>query len=186
MREAWRDIPGFEGMYQVSNHGRVRSLDRVYEQSSSHGTMMHKRYNGQIINPTDNGKGYKIVSLKKNGARKNFYVHRLVAESFLENPFRYTEINHIDFDKGNNSVSNLEWISRVGNIHHSLKNMMKPRKNSKLPASTNEKYIRKRKYGYELNISRKGKAPISRTFKTLEDAVAMREVIIGVEKPVTA
>lgn len=99
--EIWKDIEGYEGYYQISNKGRVRSLDRL----SSKGV----RLTGRDMKLTHNMQGYLIVGLTKNAKAIQFKVHRLVACAFIENPSNYNLINHRDEDKANNNVNNLEW-----------------------------------------------------------------------------
>lgn len=82
------------------------------------GTVVGKR--GQIMVPRDNGRGYLILGLMKNGERKTIAVHRLVAMCFVENPYDYPEVNHKDGDKRNNHFSNLEWCERGYNIQHAF------------------------------------------------------------------
>lgn len=91
-KEEFRDIPGYEGLYEVSNLGRVRR-------------------NGKILKLTKNAKGYLMLNLCKNGIVRKFLVHRLVALAFLPNPQNLPMINHKDEDKTNNTVSNLEWCT---------------------------------------------------------------------------
>ena len=177
MNEEWRDIAGYEGFYQVSNLGGVRSLDREQRQLSRHGTMMTKMYRGTAITPTDNGNGYMIVGLKKGGKRKSYYVHRLVADAFIPNPDCCEQVNHKDYDKRNNSAANLEWVSQVENIRYSRTNMEKPRAKTK-QTSTGERYITKKGDRWRLNIQRKS-LKVDRRFRTIEEAVAARVVIIG-------
>ena len=177
MKEEWKDIAGYEGFYQVSNYGEVRSLDREQHQMSRHGTMMTKMYRGAVITPTNNGNGYMVVGLRKGGKRKNHYVHRLVADAFIENPERYEQVNHKDFNKGNNAAENLEWVSRIENVHYSMQNMEKPRNDAKQTA-TGERYITKKGNLWRLNIQRKG-LKVDRRFRTIEEAIAARVVIIG-------
>ena len=184
MSEEWKDIAGYEGFYQVSNHGRVRSLDREQIQMSRHGTIMTKLYRGSVITATNNGSGYMIVGLSEGGKRKNHYVHRLVAEAFVPNPDGLDEVNHKDFNKANNTVDNLEWVNRSGNVHYSQKNMEKPRDRSK-QTTTGEKYITKKGDLWRLNIQRKN-LKVDRRFRTIEEAIAAREVIIDDEKHLTA
>lgn len=106
--EEWRDIPNYEGKYQVSNLGRVKSLTRIVNFGSQKRTTK-----GQILKHQKNKKGYKIVFL----SRKCFYVHQLVAIVFLNHtPDGFnTTVDHIDFDKSNNCVSNLRLISHKEN-----------------------------------------------------------------------
>ena len=116
--EIWKDIKEYEGLYQVSNLGNVKSIERAVKDATRE-RIQHLK--SKIIKPTDNGKGYQIVSLNRNG-RKNKYVHRLVAEAFLDNPKNKKEVNHKDFNKKNNCVDNLEWVSQKENKIHYRKN----------------------------------------------------------------
>lgn len=107
-KEIWKDIVGYEGLYQVSNLGRVKSLKRkVYAGRGK----MRWQYEKILSNKKENGNGYKIVNLFKNGKGKNKYIHRLVAESFLENQNNLPQINHKDENKSNNCVNNLEYCT---------------------------------------------------------------------------
>lgn len=106
MEEIWKDIDGYIGKYQVSNLGKVRSLPR-------NGTVRYKR----ILKIQTDRKGYNYVSFHK----KKFKVHRLVAEAFIPNPENKPQVNHIDGNKINNCVNNLEWATAQENIQHSLK-----------------------------------------------------------------
>ena len=114
MEEEWRDIKGYEGLYQVSNLGRVRSLDR-YVQTKKGNKSFHK---GKILIGTDTGHGYMKVSLLYNGRRKSVFVHRLVAEAFIPNPKNKPEVNHINCIKNDNRVVNLEWVTSSENKIH--------------------------------------------------------------------
>lgn len=98
--EEFRDVPGYEGTYEVSNWGRVRR-------------------NGKILKPGKDTCGYLLVVLSKNGVRKTVSVHRLVASAFLSNPQNLPQVNHKDEDKTNNTVENLEWCTREYNINYS-------------------------------------------------------------------
>lgn len=105
MDEIWKDIKGFEGCYQISNKGRVKSLGRYVNAKAN-----NKQYIKEKIRKTNNTTaGYEYVVLTKTNVRKTLLVHRLVAEAFVENPENKTCVNHIDENKSNNSSTNLEW-----------------------------------------------------------------------------
>ena len=113
MAEIWKDIKGYEGQYQVSNFGNIRSLDRlVYQQ----GRMQN--YQGGSMNSFLNNSGYYTIRLSKDNHKKDFLVHRLVAEAFLPNPYNLPCINHKDEDPLNNHVDNLEWCTREYNTNY--------------------------------------------------------------------
>ena len=128
-KEIWKDIPGYEGLYQISNLGRVKSLKRkVYAGRGR----MRWQYEKILSENKTNGNGYKIVSLNKESKSQNKYIHRLVAEAFLENPNNYKYINHKDENKSNNCVDNLEFCtaqynSTYNNLH--IRNGLKKRNN---------------------------------------------------------
>jgi hypothetical protein len=110
MTEIWKDIEGYEGYYQVSNLGRVKSLRR--KTKSGNGGFKYIRE--RILRP-GNGE-YLTTPLVKNGVQKTHYVHRLVAIAFIPNPENKMDVNHKDFNKKNNNVGNLEWTTRKENI----------------------------------------------------------------------
>lgn len=116
MEEIWKDIPGYEGLYQVSNIGRVLK--------PQHGAMFGKhlrKFPQKFLKPKDNGHGYLLVSITLNKKSKNKYIHRLVAEAFIVKPKGKTQINHIDGVKANNRVENLEWCTGSENNIHAYK-----------------------------------------------------------------
>lgn len=101
------NIKGYEGKYQISNFGNVKTL-------SFKRTGIEKLLKPRIC------KGYYRVALYNDGEASNFFVHRLVALHFIDNPMQYKEVNHIDGDKSNNTISNLEWTSPKQNVVHSV------------------------------------------------------------------
>ena len=109
MDEIWKDIEGYEGYYQVSNKGRIKGIRLVYQYTEE-----------RILKPFSNqkGRGYLKVKLIKNGTGKYAYVHRLVAQAFIDNPNHYTEVNHKDENPKNNTVENLEWCTRSYNMSY--------------------------------------------------------------------
>lgn len=119
-KEIWKDIIDYEGLYQVSSYGRVKSLSRKV--SNGKGFYIIKE---RILKSILTKKGYYNISLYKNGKSKNFRVHRLVALHFISNPENKPQINHIDGDKSNNHVDNLEWCTASENTQHAYDNGLK-------------------------------------------------------------
>ena len=138
MQEIWKDIEGYEGLYQVSNFGRVKSLDRYVLRNGN--SLFVK---GIVLSQLNN-RGYLAVRLCNSGKYKNYFVHRLVACAFVENLNNYTEVNHIDEDKHNNDFRNLEWCDRKYNVNYGSRadkfsNSMK----GKLAGKNNPRYGKK-------------------------------------------
>lgn len=122
--ETWKDIKGFEGMYQISSLGKVRSLDRIEELRHSSGTEYKRLKKGKELTPE---KGlrvepYVVYYLKKNGKRYMKKAHRLVALAFIENNENKKVVNHKDCNPKNNAVENLEWCTHQENIKHAYDN----------------------------------------------------------------
>lgn len=129
MQEIWKDITGYEGLYQVSTFGRVKSIPHLIRANINGGKRMTEEY---IKNTTVGWHGYVWVNLCKNGKTKTYSVHRLVAMAFLENPHSLPAVNHIDGNKENNLVRNLEWCTNSENqIHASINGLMKNAKKVK-------------------------------------------------------
>lgn len=118
MQEAWKDIEGYEGLYQVSNLGRVKSLDHIIKTKRNKDMLIK----GKIKTITIGKDGYCVVNLQHKDSKKLFKVHRLVAQAFIPNPHNKTEVNHIDTNKTNNMVDNLEWVTSEENIQHAIDN----------------------------------------------------------------
>lgn len=149
MEEIWKDIKGYEGLYQVSNLGRVRSVDRL--DSANH------KLKGRIKSTSIRPNGYENVILCKNSKSKGYSVHRLVAQAFILNPENKPQINHIDENKANNKVSNLEWVTRKENINHGNRTRTALIKMSKevYCVETGKVYINARYASEELGVSRR-------------------------------
>lgn len=116
MQEIWKPIAGYEGLYEVSNLGRIKSLGRFRRAKGEALTWMDER----IKAPSPQREGYLSAHLYREGRMSKRYVHRLVAEAFLQNPIDLPEVNHLDGDKRNNSLPNLEWSSRSDNCRHAI------------------------------------------------------------------
>ncbi len=119
MIEKWKDIQGYEGMYQVSNMGRVKSLERITKFKNRDYTRIEQE---KILTPAKHHKGYLKAQLRKNGKNKAFFIHRLVAQSFIPNPENKSTVNHKNGIKTDNRVENLEWMSNQENMKHAYDN----------------------------------------------------------------
>jgi len=108
LEEIWKDIKGFEGYYQISNHGRIKSFKRAK--------------NGRVLSVKNGNGWYLTTNLFANGKRVTARIHRLVAEHFIPNPEGKPHINHKDGNKQNNRVNNLEWVTPKENSLHAVKN----------------------------------------------------------------
>ena len=115
--EIWRDIKGYEGLYQVSTMGQVRSLDRFVNHHN--GRALKK---GKVLQLGSDKVGYQYIILHTNGQPKIYSVHRLVAIHFIPNPFNKPTVNHIDEVKNHNWLSNLEWMTVKENTNHGTRN----------------------------------------------------------------
>lgn len=113
MKEIWKEIRGWEGKYEISSLGRCRTVQHIVQRKDGTSQVVK----GRIKIPHDNRKGYLAYAI---GSKKRLYAHRLVAEAFIPNPMGYTEIDHIDANKSNNTVENLRWTDRKGNVNNPI------------------------------------------------------------------
>lgn len=171
MKEIWKDIKGFEGIFQISNLGNVKSLARYV--GDYRGKRLKKE---RILKPCDNGYGYLVLKVNTNngkGKPKVFYIHRLVAEHFIPNPLNKKYVNHLDFNKYNNVFTNLEWCSQKENVNYSIERMEKPKSFCR-KTNTGEKYIRI-KYGKYLFSYVTKKTKKYKMFNDLKSAIEYRD-----------
>lgn len=112
-QEIWKPVRNYEGSYEVSSRGRVRSIDRILSNGQPH--------HGRILSPSKNKNGYLIVGPSVNGKREPLHIHRLVAQAFLGDCPDGCEVNHLDGEKENNKYTNLEYTTASKNIKHAYR-----------------------------------------------------------------
>lgn len=119
-KEVWKDISGYEGYYQVSNLGRIRSLSRIVVHMQGEGNRrgMKRKIPECILAQDINWAGYHRVGLSKHGKKHRVAVHRLVADAFIANPNNLPQINHKDENPHNNHMDNLEWCTNLYNVNY--------------------------------------------------------------------
>jgi hypothetical protein len=166
--EEWKSIIGYEGLYEISNLGKVKSL--IFR----NGTTFKPK--SQIMSSHDNGNGYEYISLAKNKKKKNFYIHRLVAAHFVLNKLNNNVVNHKDCNKKNNYFDNLEWVTTKENVLYSSYLMKKSKLKCKI-SNTGEKYIRF-KYGTFKITIRLANKKYYKTFNNLQDAIFDRDLAL--------
>ena len=115
MTEKWKPIQGTDDIYWVSNRGRIKSIDRMVHHNTSTSGLQFRQ--GQIIKTTIGSIGYPVFNM----LGKQYYVHRIVATHFIENPDKKQYVNHKDGDKSNNITYNLEWVTSSENLKHSYR-----------------------------------------------------------------
>ena len=181
MEEIWKPIEGYENYYEISNKGRLRSVDRVVQDKN--GVKMPIK--GRLIK-CGTCQGYKIYNLYKGGKYKSVRIHRLVAQAFIPNPENKSDVNHKDFDRSNNCVENLEWTTRQENCKWSSENYSKCRLGRKIPHGRYKENLKREmhhihkkgdKYGhtYYQFVINKDQKVITKSFKNLDDAISYRD-----------
>lgn len=180
MKEIWKPIKGYEEHYLISNFGNVKCIKQIREVGHPPNRIRKYYSVDRLLKPWDNGAGYKVVSLQNDGYRKNHYVHRLVADHFINNPLGLEEVNHKDFNKANNHVSNLEWCDRSYNAYYSIEHYKKPKKSQ--IGATGEKYIVKRVRNGNVRYRVKMYGQSEKQFKSIEDAILYRNEVLKNEE----
>lgn len=137
--ELWKPVKDYEGLYEVSNFGNVRGLAIVTH--NGHGSFVKS---GKLLRPYVDKDGYLVVGLRDHGRNKTAKVHRLVAQAFLPNPKNLPQVNHIDENKANNHLDNLEWCTNVYNLNYGHRSEKASRKLKAVKKG-------KRLYQYDLN-----------------------------------
>jgi len=165
MKEIWKPIPGYE-KYLVSNMGRVMSNN----------TYSHAK--PKLMSIINHGNGYLYVTLNKGNTSKNFYVHRLVAMAFLDNPDGLEQVDHKDHDRANNAVSNLEWVTAKENLHRSVHLLKRPRAGGYGVTKTRYISYRPEKNKYRLCNKR---LKVDKLFSTLQEAIDERNRLLRLE-----
>ena len=118
MKEIWRSVDGYEGYYQVSNNGKIRSVDRSIINSKG----IKRKIRGSQLKLTPDKDGYLKTTLCKNNKKENVFVHRVVASTFIDNEDTLPEVNHKDENKTNNTIKNLEWCTSQYNTNYGERN----------------------------------------------------------------
>lgn len=143
MKEIWKDIPNFEGLYQASNLGKIKTLEHTTTQKHWQGGTSHRHYKEHIIKGSINSRGYINISLRdKNNKRKSYLAHVIIAKTFLPTINNKNCVNHKDGNKLNNKVENLEWVNHKENTQHAIKNNLIKHNNFKM-YDKNGKFIKK-------------------------------------------
>lgn len=120
--EIWKDVVGYEGIYQVSSLGRIKSLSRYVNRNDGHRRLTPEK----ILISAKNYKGYMGIALIKDGQKYRTTVHRIMAKAFIPNPENKCDVNHINGIKDDNRIENLEWSTRTENVIHAYKLGLRP------------------------------------------------------------
>lgn len=162
MEEIWKDIDNYEGLYKVSNLGRIRD------------------YKGNIKPYYINNKGYCCVSLYKDGKTKHITLHRAVASAFVNNPAHYAQVNHLDGNKENNKASNLDWCNQRQNYDHGMKRFLYSKNEEHYYAKLTNKIVKCIPSLYKLGFTRATVAKILKvnpsSLEAIEKGISYREL----------
>lgn len=120
--EIWLPIDGFEGIYEISNMGKVKSVERTITYINRWGTETNRTFKSCILKPSQDKDGYLYVTLKKNGIETYKKIHRLIAEAFIPNPQNKPTVNHKNHNRQDNRVENIEWATYLEQYDNIWKN----------------------------------------------------------------
>lgn len=184
--EIWKDIEGFEGRYQISNMGRVKSLSRVvYHRASNRTTSFERMIPERIMKTHISNSGYMFVTLREKNVSFGKFVHRLVADAFILNPNGYKEVNHKDENKLNNNADNLEWCTPSYNMRYGEMAVIRQRGNIRnrkpiIQMTMGGKFVRKYKSIKEMHritgINSEGVSRMCRGMKTYRNGRSLISV----------
>lgn len=121
LKEIWKDIKNYEGLYQVSTYGRIKSLSKFHRTSKNHSSIGYWTKD-KILKEQYDKDGYAKINLIKNNKQKRFSIHQLVAQTFISNPCNYKYINHKNEIKNDNNINNLEWCNSCYNANYGNRN----------------------------------------------------------------
>lgn len=177
--ETWKDIEGYEGIYQVSDMGRIKSMAR--EKRNKWGTFM---VGEMIMKPIIDRNGYRTIRLAKEGKQKAAFIHRLVLSAFVRSPGVGDDCNHKDGDKGNNSLSNLEWVSRSQNVAHAERFGLAyhPTGEGSHNAKFTNEQVERIRGEYEFGVRGKGTCVLAKKYGV--STRTMRRILLGETYPV--
>ena len=155
--EVWRDVVGYEGLYKVSNFGNVMSAPKK------------TRYEEREMTKSIGSEGYLHVHLRKDGKESQKLVHRLVAEAFIANDDNKPQVNHIDGNKQNNNVKNLEWVTRSENLLHAYRVLKRTRKFDYMPRPSRRRFTKDQII--EIRNSSKSQSELAREYGTVQHVI---------------
>lgn len=158
--ETWKSPPGYQGLYEISTYGRIKSKSKIIYQSNGH----PMTFPSKILKPELRANGYLYVMLCKNGKRKTYKISRLVAQTFIPNPVHLPIVNHKDENKLNNCVDNLEWCTQKYNVNYSIK------KHPQRLAALNKRLIAENEKRQKQIVCMNETGEVVKTFSSLREA----------------
>lgn len=170
VEEIWKIVEGTDGVYEVSNFGRVKSHDTIQRRSNGK-VICNFHVKGRMLTLNRTGKGRKYYGVSING--KTTKVHRLVAEAFVPNPFNLPVVNHIDGNSLNNRADNLEWTTVKGNIRHAKLHGLCPRGEDSYNAKLTEMDVKRIRKTYIKGDKEYGSKPLARKYNVSSTTIRL-------------